>query len=152
MATREQRLADYCLNLSNWAVAETARLWRELREDDIRGTWLGIRESLIEIHRAEVVQALKAVDDYMQAVAADYGCRYDVEWTDDLRDRPERVYWGESSTRAINRTPLIVLARIKDGQSFDEARIAGLNYLVGIMGTEPHQVQRTVMLERMLRQ
>lgn len=150
--SRERLLADYCLKLSNWAVAETVRLWRTIERDNIRLSWGRIRGPLAEIHRAQVVQALKAVDDYMFAKAADAGFAYEADWTRDYAERPEVVYWGELARKAFDRAPVIALARIGEGEDVTTALMAGLNYLIGIIGTEAHQIERTVLVERMLAQ
>lgn len=150
--SRERLLADYCLKLSNWAVGEIIRLWRNMDRDDIRLSWSRIRGQVLQIHQAQVVQALKAVDDYMFTRAADAGFAYGADWTRDYAGRPETVNWGESARKAFDRAPVIVLARIGKGEDVTAAMMAGLNYLIGIVATEAHQIERTVLLERMLAQ
>lgn len=149
---REQLLSDYCLTLTHWANRQLVALWREFDMDNVRASWIKRAAAIEQVHRATVIQALKAVDDYMFATAADAGFRYDADWTKDYPQRPSQVYWGEDSRRALNRTPVVMLSAIKDGVSSDTARMRGLNYLLGIVGTEAHEIQRNVLLQRMLAQ
>lgn len=151
-ASRDKVLATYCEDLAKWASGETVRLWREMDPDDIRGSWARIAPAVVEIHKALVIQALTAIDNHMYALAADAGFLYEVTWDDDYPKRPELVYWGQPATEALNRAPVVVLSQIARGEPVDVAMVAGLNYLLSIVGTEAHQLQRTVLLERMLRQ
>ncbi len=151
-ASRDQVLDDYCQQLATWASAEVVRLWRQMDPDDIRGSWPRIATAVGEVHQALVIQALTAIDNHMFAVAADAGFAYEVTWDQDYPDRPEQVYWGQSSKVALGRAPVVVLSQIARGEPVDVAMVAGLNYLLSIVGTEAHQLQRTVLLERMLRQ
>ena len=128
------------------------RLWRDMDPDDIRGSWLRIYPAVVEVHKATVVQALTAVDNYMFAKAADAGFLYDTTWQQDYPQRPSQVYWGQASRTAIGRTPIVVLSRLGRGDPVEPAMLSGLNYLLSIVGTEAHQIQRTVLLERMLAQ
>ena len=150
--TRDRVLADYCQQLASWASGQVVRLWRGTDPADIRGSWLTVYPAILEVHKATVVQALKAVDDYMFAKAADAGFLYETTWEDDYPSRAEQVYWGEASRTALGRTPVVVLSGIGRGDPVDVAMLAGLNYLLSIVGTEAHQIQRTVTLERMLAQ
>jgi len=149
--SREQLLSDYCLTLTQWANRQVVAMWRAFDMDDVRSSWLKCSIAVQEVHRATVVQALKAVDDYMFATAADAGFRYDTDWTQDYPQRPSKVYWGDAH-RALNRTPIVMLSAIKGGADRDTARMAGLNYLLSIVGTEAHEIQRNVLLQRMLAQ
>lgn len=151
-ASRDQVLADYCQDLATWASGEVVRLWRGMDPDDIRGSWLTIAPAVGEVHKALVIQALTAIDNHMYALAADAGFLYEVTWDDDYPRRPERVYWGQDARTALGRAPVVVLTQIGRGEPVDVAMMAGLNYLLSIVGTEAHQLQRTVLLERMLRQ
>lgn len=151
-ASREKVLADYCQDLAAWASGETVRLWRQMDPDDIKASWARIAPAVAEVHKALVIQALTAIDNHMFALAADAGFAYEVTWEQDYPDRPEQVYWGQPSKAALNRAPVVVLSQIARGEPVDVAMVAGLNYLLSIVGTEAHQLQRTVLLERMLRQ
>ena len=150
--SREDVLGDYADKLQAWAGVQTRKLWRQMDPDDIRGSWLTIRPAMLEVHRATVTLALEAVDGYMFAKAADAGFRYTVTWREDRPDRINRVYWGQPSDAAISRAPIIVLTRLKDGVDMPDALMFGLNYLLGIMTTEAHEVVRNVTVERVLAQ
>ena len=149
-ASRDRQLADYCQRLADWGSRETVRLWRGMDPTDVRGSWARIAPAVEQVHRALIVQALTAVDGYMLGSASDAGFRYDTTWHNDLPRRPYETYWGERATTALGRAPLVVLSRIRRGFPPDVALVAGLNYLLSIVGTEAHQIQRTVLLDRML--
>ena len=151
-ASRDRVLADYCQDLATWASGEVVRLWRGMDPADIRASWLRIAPAVGQIHRALVIQALTAIDNHMMAAAADAGFVYETTWQQDYPQRPQQVYWGQSAAPALGRAPVVVLTRIAAGDPADVAMVAGLNYLLSIVGTESHQLQRTVLLERMLRQ
>jgi len=150
--SRDAVLGDYADRLQSWAAVQTRKLWRQLDPDDIRGSWLTIRPALLAVHQALVVSALDAVDDYMFATAADAGFRYSVTWREDRPLRSSEVYWGQSSDAAFARAPIIVLTRLKEGADVAEALTFGLNYLLGIMTTEAHEVVRNVTVDRVLAQ
>jgi len=150
--SREDVLGDYADKLQGWAGSQVLKLWRQMDPDDIRGSWLTIRPAMLEVHRATVTLALEAVDGYMFAKAADAGFRYTVTWREDRPDRPNRVYWEQPSDAAISRAPIVVLTRLKDGVDVSDALMFGLNYLLGIMTTEAHEVVRNVTVERVLAQ
>lgn len=150
--SREDVLGDYADRLQSWAAVQTRKLWRQMDPDDIRGSWLTIRPAMLEVHRALVTLALEAVDGYMFAKAADAGFRYSVTWRDDRPTRPGKVYWGQPSDAALSRAPIIVLTRLKEGEDVAEALTFGLNYLMGVMTTEAHEIVRNVTVDRVLSQ
>jgi hypothetical protein len=145
-------LGDYADKLQAWAGSQVLKLWSQVDSDDIRGSWLTIRPAMLEVHRATVTLALEAVDAYMFAKAADAGFRYTVTWREDRPDRINRVYWGQPSDAAISRAPIVVLTRLRDGVDVSDALMFGLNYLLGIMTTEAHEIVRNVTVERVLAQ
>ena len=151
-ASRDRVLADYCVRLSGWGSREVVRLWRTVDPADVRGSWLRIAPAVEQVHRALIVQALTAVDGYMLGAASEAGFVWDVTWRDDLSQRPYETYWGERATSALGRAPVVVLSRIGRGDPVEVAMLAGLNYLLSIVGTEAHQIHRTVLLDRMLAQ
>ena len=150
--SREEVLGDYADRLQSWAAIQTRKLWRQMNPDDIRGSWLLIRPAVMDVHRGLVTLALDATDGYMFAKAADAGFRYAVTWQQDRPNRPDEVYWGQPSVAALNRAPIIVLTRLRDDVEVADAMLYGLNYLMGIMTTEAHEIVRNVTVDRVLSQ
>lgn len=147
-SNRWRDLAAFLDQLTDWGLSTAAKLWTHVDVDDVRGSWALIDQALIDTHRVLVTAALDAVDDTMTLQAGDAGFAYTTDWTFDRPQRPDQVHWGVDARQALRRTPLLVLWRIGQGDQAADAMLYGFNYLAGIFGTEPHEVGRTVPLQR----
>jgi hypothetical protein len=146
--SREDALSAYLERLTNWAVVQTRKLWRQVDPDNIAGSWAQVAPAVDAVHRVLVSAALDAVDDYMTIKAADAGWLYDVEWRHDRPDRPSLIHNGQSASRWFGSVVPLVLWRIGRGDSVDDAMLLGLNRLQRVMGTEASAVFRQVTLDR----
>lgn len=150
MVKRQRDLTARLDVLRSWALSQVAVLWARTDPDDIHGSWLPLYPSLIELHRALVVEALEAVDLFMLLTAADAGWRYGTTWQMDALDRPDMTGRGRRAAAEIGITPGYVLWRIKQGKPVDEAMLMGHNYLARIFGSEAHQIGRDLPLARVV--
>lgn len=145
---RSRELSARLDQLRRWGVRESLACWRTVDPDQILPSFTAATPALIDIHQALCIEALTAVDLFMFLAAADAGWRYQPDWTKDHADRPGLTYWGQSIKAALGATPLLVLRRIKEGDSVDVAMLRGWHNLARIYDTEAHQIGRTVVLSR----
>lgn len=148
MQTREQWFDERLETLTAWAKGASLALWRSMDASRVRESYAALLPGFLAVHEQLVVEALDAVDLYMFMVAADGGWRYDVTWQDDRPERVRQTYRGEDVVTAYLRVPLIVLSRVKEGWSTDDAMLSGWSYIVGIVGTEAHEIARNVTADR----
>ena len=146
--SRDDELNARLDQLRGWGLLACTRLWARVDPAAIRDTFTQIQPALVAVHETQVMAALNAIDDYMTLKAGDDGLLYDVTWRDDRPGRPFTTASGRLMQQYVALTPVVVLARIKRGQTVTRSMQTGLNYLTRVYGSEPHDLARTVMWER----
>lgn len=148
---RDQELAQYLDRLRNWALTQLAKLWSQMDREDLRGSWTRVYPALVDVHRVTCMRALDAVDDWMTLVAADRGFQYLVEWRTDRPGRPAQLPSGADAATTIARVLPAVLWAVAATSDVAEALALGHRRLATIIGSEPHDIWRTVSHDRVTR-
>ena len=146
--SREQALADYCDELRLWGLQRLVVTWQRMDVADIRGSWARIEPDILALNTTVTTLALDAVDDYMTVKAADGGFRYTTTWQTDRPQRPYLTPSGKATTQAFRGVPAVVLWRIKNGHKPLDALVYGYNRAARVIGSQAHDVARTVPPDR----
>lgn len=148
--SREQALAAYCNELRLWGLQRLVVIWQRMDPADIRGSWARIEPDVLALNTTVTTLALQAVDDYMTVTAADNGFRYTTTWQQDRPERPALIPSGRPAAVVARGVPAVVLWRIKNGHKPLDALVYGYNRIARVIGSQAHDIARTVPLDRVL--
>ena len=148
--SRDRALADYCDELRLWGLQRLVVTWQRMDVADIRGSWARIEPDILALNTTVTTLALDAVDDYMTIKAAEGGFRYVTTWQTDRPQRPALIPSGRPAAVVFRGVPAVVLWRIKNGHQPLDALTYGYNRAARVIGSQAHDVARTVPADRVL--